>query len=126
MFEALATCLYASSVGGVIGFPGQANYATANACLMALSFHRCTDHSNAFAISWGVVGQVGMVTQMTDTSATQTSNFDFLSVVQVRLAFGCYAAGRLLEPLVLVSRERGVLEPSILVARSPPEAEQMQ
>ena len=32
----------------------------------------------------------------------------------------------LMEPLVLVSRECAVLEPSILVSRSPPEAEQMQ
>lgn len=49
-----------SSVGSLVGNPGQSPYVSANAFLDALAHHRHAKGLPATAINWGALGQVGM------------------------------------------------------------------
>lgn len=68
-----------SSIGSLVGNPGQAPYVSANAFLDALAHYRRGKNLPAICINWGALGQIGM-------AARQKGVEDYLN----RMGFGSF------------------------------------
>ncbi|PWI71314.1 putative polyketide synthase protein [Purpureocillium lilacinum] len=70
-----------SSISGVLGMPGLANYAAANTFLDALAYLRHAQHLPATSVAYGTWDSQGMVTSLAKTTRTHLVQFglDFLN-----------------------------------------------
>ncbi|MEH1101801.1 SDR family NAD(P)-dependent oxidoreductase [Micromonospora sp. CPCC 205561] len=78
-----------SSVSGVLGGPGQGNYAAGNAYLDALAQHRRANGQPGVSLAWGRWEQAGMAEQLTeaDLRRMSRSGVDALSVEEALALF---------------------------------------
>ena len=71
-----------SSAAGLLGSPGQANYASANAFLDALAWHRRARGLAAVSIDWGAFSDVGLAAQQGRGQRLAQSGMRLLSPAQ--------------------------------------------
>ena len=80
----LSSFILFSSLSGLLGTPGQANYAAANTFLDALAQHRRVNGQVATSLAWGPWDEGGMAAQLneSDTARIQKMGISFLSQQQ--------------------------------------------
>ncbi len=84
-----------SSISSVLGNPGQANYAAANAVLDALAEHRSLSGKVATAINWGAWAETGMLQGKVETANRLSERgVDALSVDEACEGFFAVPNGR--------------------------------
>jgi acyl transferase domain-containing protein/NADPH-dependent curcumin reductase CurA/NAD(P)-dependent dehydrogenase (short-subunit alcohol dehydrogenase family)/surfactin synthase thioesterase subunit/acyl carrier protein len=69
--DSLRLCLLFSSISAVVGTPGQANYAAANAYLDAFVHFLRSRGRPAFAINWGVLDEIGILGRASEAQKTK-------------------------------------------------------
>ncbi|MEV7008660.1 type I polyketide synthase [Streptosporangium sp. NPDC051022] len=93
-----------SSVAGVLGAPGQANYGAANAFLDALAVHRASHGLAATSLAWGLWTEAGMGGELTEADVA-------------RMARSGLAGLSSAEGLVLLDAARAAAEPFLVPMR---------
>ncbi|MFJ2016681.1 SDR family NAD(P)-dependent oxidoreductase [Streptomyces nodosus] len=99
----LAAFVLYSSTAGVMGSPGQANYAAGNTFLDALAAHRQALGLPATSLAWGAWEQgVGMTGQLSGQDARRISDAGGMPLLSVERGLALYDAAMLAdEPLVV-------------------------
>ncbi|MFF9123939.1 SDR family NAD(P)-dependent oxidoreductase [Streptomyces sp. NPDC014889] len=99
----LAAFVLYSSTAGVMGSPGQANYAAGNTFLDALAAHRRALGLPATSLAWGAWEQgVGMTGQLSGQDARRISDAGGMPLLSVERGLALYDAAMLAdEPLVV-------------------------
>ncbi|MFB7733093.1 SDR family NAD(P)-dependent oxidoreductase [Streptomyces sp. NPDC056112] len=99
----LAAFVLYSSTAGVMGSPGQANYAAGNAFLDALAAHRQALGLPATSLAWGAWEQsVGMTGRLSGQDARRISDAGGMPLLSVERGLALYDAAMLAgEPLVV-------------------------
>nr|WTB28355.1 type I polyketide synthase [Streptomyces sp. NBC_00830]WTB35727.1 type I polyketide synthase [Streptomyces sp. NBC_00830] len=105
-----------SSAGGVLGAPGQANYAAANAFLDALAAQRRADGLPGTSLAWGLWADGSTMTRDADTGRIARSGVLPLTEAAGLALFdaAAYAAEPALVPMALDFRAAGTDVPPIL------------
>ncbi|WP_026422673.1 type I polyketide synthase [Actinokineospora inagensis] len=110
------TLVLFSSLAGVLGNPGQANYAAANAFLDALSSHRAGLGLPTVSLDWGLWAGSSAMTGAVDATRMASSGVLALSDEQGLAMFdAAVAAGH--PQLVAARLDRSRLDPDIAVLR---------
>ena len=104
-----------SSAAALIGSPGQAAYAAANAYLDALTASRRARGMVASTINWGTWSQVGRAAERSADAVSQITPAEGLEALEVLLAAGMPAAGVLrLDPVALAESYPGLVDIPLL------------
>ncbi len=77
-----------SSAAALLGTPGQANYAAANAFMDALAFERHAGGLPALSINWGAWNEVGLAARQADTAVLARLGIESFSPEKGLLALG--------------------------------------
>ncbi|WP_433335407.1 SDR family NAD(P)-dependent oxidoreductase [Spirillospora sp. CA-294931] len=99
-----------SSVAGVLGGPGQGNYAAANSFLDALAQHRHTQGLPAQSLAWGPWASDGMAADLDDTDRARMKRDGLVAMTPAEGLALLDAAGRTDEPVLVPVK----LEPKAL------------
>lgn len=100
-----------SSAAALIGSPGQAAYASANAFLDSVSARRRADGIAATTINWGTWSQVGRAAQRTADAVSPLDPEEGVAALEALLGSGIPAAGVLkLDPRMLVESFPGIAD----------------
>ncbi|MFE4516432.1 SDR family NAD(P)-dependent oxidoreductase, partial [Kitasatospora sp. NPDC056783] len=93
-----------SSMSSLLGYPGQANYAAANAFLDALAHHRRALGLTATSVNWGLWEQAsGMTAHLTRTDLRRVERHGLLPLSTARALAGFDLALELDEPQLAVA-----------------------
>ncbi|MFE6868818.1 SDR family NAD(P)-dependent oxidoreductase [Kitasatospora sp. NPDC057692] len=93
-----------SSMSGLLGYPGQANYAAANAFLDALAHHRRALGLTATSVNWGLWERSsGMTAHLTRTDLRRVERHGLLPLSTARALAGFDLALELDEPQLAVA-----------------------
>ena len=79
---ALDFFVHFSSITSLLGNPGQANYAAANAFLDAFAHHQRSQGVTALSVNWGAWAETGMAARMGETAHQQRSGIGTLTQQQ--------------------------------------------
>ena len=93
----LQSCLLFSSVAGILGLSGQANYAASNVCLDALSIHRRLRGGEVASVQWGAWAEVGMAARGAAASRVVAAQAA-AGIVTIELKQGLEALGIASQP----------------------------
>ncbi|GLY91995.1 type I polyketide synthase [Actinoallomurus iriomotensis] len=108
-----------SSASGILGGPGQANYAAANTFLDALAHHRRANGLPAASLAWGLWQQASRITDRLTAADRHRISRHHLAPMTTRHALALFDACRagahpLLVPALVEANKSGTAPPAVL------------